>query len=82
MPPPTTQLSAFLADLALSVEAWHAGEIDHATFTALHAATWASIRQAGSNLEEQVLRTLRDQLPPQCQLLILRSVRQGRRYRR
>jgi hypothetical protein len=53
----------FLAVLRGNVEAWHMGFIDDATFTAVRRDTWDAIHRLGEDFAEDVLRTLRDQLP-------------------
>jgi hypothetical protein len=59
----TTMRAQFLAELRAYVDAWHAGEIDFATFTACREDTWDAIKKAGPAVEAEVLRVLRDQLP-------------------
>jgi len=59
----TTMRAQFLATLRENADAWYAGEIDFATFTACQRDTWEAIRQAGPAIEAEVLRALRDQLP-------------------
>jgi hypothetical protein len=54
----------FLADLKGNVDAWYEGRIDYAAFGERQRATWDAVRGAGPAVEEQVLRALRDQLPP------------------
>jgi hypothetical protein len=54
----------FLAEIKRNVDAWYADEIDYATFGERQRATWDAIRNAGPRIEELVLRTLREQLPP------------------
>ena len=54
----------FLAELNSNVDAWYGGRIDYATFGVRQRATWDAISGAGPAVEEQVLRVLRDQLPP------------------
>jgi len=53
----------FLAALRENADAWHAAEIDYATFTECQQAVWSEIRDAGSAIEREVLQALRDQLP-------------------
>jgi hypothetical protein len=54
----------FLAELGANVDAWYAGQIDYEAFGARQRATWDGIHAAGPAIEEQVLRVLRDRLPP------------------
>jgi len=54
----------FLADLKRNVDAWYADQIDYQTFGGRQRATWDAIQNAGPRVEELVLRTLCEQLPP------------------
>ncbi len=54
----------FLAELSANVDAWYAGQIDYEAFGARQRATWDAIQGAGPAIVEQVLRALRDRLPP------------------
>lgn len=54
----------FLADLGANVDAWYAGQISYEAFGARQRETWDAIHAAGPLVEEQVLRALRDRLPP------------------
>jgi hypothetical protein len=80
----TTMRTQFLATLRENADAWHAGEIDFATFTASQRDTWDAIRQAGPAIEAEVLRALRDQLPTEAasSFPAARAVASGLRYRR
>lgn len=60
----TKRAKQFLAKLGANVDAWYAGQIDYEAFGARQRATWDGIHAAGSAIEEQVLRALRDRLPP------------------
>ena len=60
----TSMRERFLAELRELVDAWHAAELDFPTFTACKEDTWDAIRKAGPAVEAEVLRALRDQLPP------------------
>jgi hypothetical protein len=53
----------FLAALRANSDGWRAGEIDFATFTSCRQDTWDEIRRSGTEIEAEVLRVLRDQLP-------------------
>jgi hypothetical protein len=59
----TSMRDQFLNELRLTVDEWHAGDIDFATFIACRDATWNAIRQAGTSVEMAVLQAIRDQLP-------------------
>ena len=59
----TTMTMHFLAVLRANADAWQEAEIDFATFTACRQDTWEKIRRSGAEIEAQVLRVLRDQLP-------------------
>ena len=59
-----TKTTRFLEELKGNVDAWYAGRIDYDAFNVRQRATWDAIREAGQAIEEMVLRTLRDQLPP------------------
>lgn len=78
----TSKRAQFLATLRENVDAWHEGEIDHATFTAVQRDTWDAIHLAGPSIESEVLRALRDQLPLPGSHSDAKSARQGLRYRR
>ena len=80
----TTMRTQFLATLRENADAWHAGEIDFATFTACQRDTWDAIRQAGPAIEAEVLRALCDQLPTEAasSFPAARAVGAGFRYRR
>ena len=54
----------FLANIKRNVDAWYANRIDYEAFGERQRATWDAIRGAGPRVEELVLRTLREQLPP------------------
>jgi hypothetical protein len=54
----------FLAELNANVDAWYAGRIDYETFGARHRAIWDAIHAAGRAVAEQVLRALRERMPP------------------
>jgi len=60
----TRRSRRFLAELGANVDAWYAGQIDYEAFGARQRATWDAIHAAGPAIEEQVLRALRDRLPP------------------
>jgi hypothetical protein len=54
----------FLAALNANVDAWYAGEIDYDAFGARQRTTWDAIHAAGPAVTGQVLRALRDRMPP------------------
>jgi hypothetical protein len=54
----------FLVELNASVGAWYAGQIDYETFGIRQRATWDAIHAAGPVVAEQVLRAMRDRMPP------------------
>jgi hypothetical protein len=60
----TKRAMRFLATLNANVDAWYAGEIDYHAFGARQRATWDAIHAAGPVVAEQVLRALRDRVPP------------------
>lgn len=60
----TSAAKQFLAELSANVDAWYADEIDYEAFGARQRATWDAIHAAGPAIEEQVLRVLRERLPP------------------
>jgi len=60
----TSKRDMFLKELRDNMDAWHSAEIDYATFTACHRGTWQAIREAGPEVESEVMRALCDQLPP------------------
>jgi hypothetical protein len=59
-----TRAKQFLAELGANVDAWYAGQIDYEAFGARQRATWDAIHAAGPAIAEQVLRALRERLPP------------------
>jgi hypothetical protein len=59
----TSMRDRFLNELRQTVDEWHAGDIDFATFIACRDATWHAIQQAGTGVEMAVLQAIRDQLP-------------------
>lgn len=59
----TKTAKRFLAALSRNVDAWYA-DLDYATFGERERATWDAIHAAGPAIEEMVLRSLREQLPP------------------
>ena len=60
----TKRAKGFVAKLVANVDAWYADQIDYESFGARQRVTWDAIRAAGPAIEEQVLRALRDRLPP------------------
>jgi phage-related minor tail protein len=58
------EATRFLADLGANVDAWYAGQINYEAFGARQRATWDAIHAAGPAVAEQVLRALRDRMPP------------------
>jgi hypothetical protein len=54
----------FMTDLSANVDAWYAGHIDYETFGARQHAIWDAIHAAGGAVAEQVVRALRERLPP------------------
>ena len=58
------EATRFLAELGTNVDAWYAGQINYEAFGARQRATWDAIHAAGPAVAEQVLRALRDRLPP------------------
>lgn len=60
----TKRAMRFLAALNANVDAWYAGEIDYDAFGARQCETWDAIHAAGPAVTEQVLRALRDRMPP------------------
>lgn len=60
----TKKATRFLAELNANVDAWNGGRIDYEVFGARQRATWDAIHAAGPAIAEQVLRALRDRLPP------------------
>lgn len=60
----TNRAMRFLAELNANVEAWYAGRIDYDVFDARQRTTWDAIHAAGPAVTEQVLRALRDRMPP------------------
>ncbi len=62
----TNKATRFLAELGANVDAWYAGRIDYDAFGARQRATWDAIHAAGPAVAEQVLRALRDRMPPTC----------------
>ena len=53
-----------LAELNANVDAWYENEIDYEAFGARQRTTWDAIHAAGPAIEEEVLRALRERLPP------------------
>jgi hypothetical protein len=60
----TKTAKRFLAELNANVDAWYAGRIDYEAFGARQRATWDAVHAAEPAVEKQVLRALRDRLPP------------------
>lgn len=60
----TKRARRFVAELGANVDAWYADQINYEAFGARQRATWDAIHAAGPAIEEQVLRALRDRLPP------------------
>jgi hypothetical protein len=54
----------FLAELNANVDAWYARRIDYETFGARQRAIWDAVHATGRAVAEQVLRALRERLPP------------------
>ena len=54
----------FLDEIEGNVDAWYLGQMDYGAFSARQRATWDAIRRAGRDVEEAVLRALRDRMPP------------------
>ena len=54
----------FLDEIEGNVDAWYLGRMDYEVFNARQRATWDAIRRAGQDVEEAVLRALRDRMPP------------------
>ena len=54
----------FLDEIEGNVDAWYLGRMDYEEFSARQRATWDAIRRAGQDVEEAVLRALRDRTPP------------------
>lgn len=59
-----TEATRFLAELGANVDAWYAGQINYEAFGARQRVTWDAIHAAGPVVTEQVLRALRDRMPP------------------
>jgi hypothetical protein len=68
----TKKAKRFMEELNANVDAWYAGRIDYDAFGTRQRATWDAIHAADPAVAEQVLRALRDRLPP------ARSGREGR----
>ncbi|MCC7380397.1 MAG: hypothetical protein IT384_01100 [Deltaproteobacteria bacterium] len=60
----TKRAKALVAELIANVDAWYADQIDYEAFGARQRATWDAIHAAGPAIAEQVLRALRESLPP------------------
>ena len=60
----TKRAARFLAELHANVDAWYAGQIDYEAFGTRQRVTWDAIHAASSAVVEQVLRALRERLPP------------------
>ena len=59
-----TEAKRFLEAIKGNVDAWYLGRMDYEAFSARQRATWDAIRRAGQDVEEAVLRALRDRTPP------------------
>ena len=53
----------FLDEIEGHVDAWYLGRMDYEAFSARQRATWDAIHGAGQDVEEAVLRALRERLP-------------------
>ncbi len=54
----------FLDEIEGNVDAWYLGRMDYEAFSARQRTTWDAIRRAGQDVEEAVLRALRNRTPP------------------